>query len=633
MFKIDKKRYKFIGICLISIVMSIVLEFFFFNFNALTKDDSLEIDVDNCNIYEMDTSFIYQYSFDEAKYVNKIVVRATSTENIGYKVDVECVNEFGANETHSIDDTFLFTNSSHYTYVDKDIVNVHIIIPKGNVNVYGIAFENEFFINKYRIMVMFSIFFILGNIICFSKVYGEKPQMLFLLIGILMGTSMIIMQGTVVMGWDEEVHFKSTHEMFNDHSIENSVATQTIGVANTLVFDTLEEKAQLIQYYNTNAEFQEELSVAKDANTISLGKIGYLPQAIFYKIANILGLGFNQCFMAGRFGNLVVYLALIYAAIRIAKDGKYIVACISLMPTCLYIATLYTYDSFVYALLVLGFVILYNQWLQDKEASKMILITCITVFVIGSLPKAVYIPIVLLVLTLLLKHNQEKISPHNKIFLVGICVTFILVMATFVMPVLIGAVTGDVSIGGDPRGGETNYVWQLLTIFEHPLAYIRMLIRDILSLDNFRNFGFEHLDEALFTNIGLLSVGRYGVMPDKYVCLLIPYLFCLFLWSRNKNVNKKYRKVCFFVFVIIIVLIWTAMYLAFTPVGFREITGVQVRYYLPLLIPSMLLLPIPKIKVENIKLDQNTQNEILFLGVWFFLSYCLYYLMFKSACI
>lgn len=633
MFKIDKKGYKFIGICLISIVVSIVLEFFFFNFNALTKDGSLEVNVNDCNIHEMDTSFIYQYSFDKAKYVNKVVVRATSTDNIGYKVDVEYVNEFGTHETYSIDDIFLFTNSSHYTYVDKDIVNVHIIIPKGNINVHGIAFENELTINKYRILVMFSCFFLLGIIICFSNVYGEKPQILFLLIGSLMGIAMIIMQGTVVMGWDEEVHFKSTHEMFNDQVVENSVATQTIGVANTLIFDTLEEKAQLIKYYNTNAEFQEELSVVKDANATSLGKIGYLSQAFFYRIANILGLGFNQCFMAGRFGNLVVYLALIYVAIRIAKDGKYIIACISLMPTCLYIATLYTYDSFVYALLVFGFVILYNQWIQEKETSKVTLIICIMLFVVGSLPKAIYIPIVLLALTLLLKDNQEKNSRHNRILLVGVCVTFILVMASFVMPVIIGAITGNASIGGDSRGGETNYVWQLLTVFEHPLAYIRMLIRDILSLDNFRNFGFVHLDEVLFTNIGLLSVGRYGVMPDKYVCLLIPYLLCLLSWSRKKTVKGKYCRLSLLIFSIIIVLIWTAMYLAFTPVGLSKIAGVQVRYYLPLLIPAMLLFPIPKIKIENFNLNKDKKTQLLFLGVWFFLSYCLYFLMFKSACI
>lgn len=45
-------------------------------------------------------------------------------------------------------------------------------------------------------------------------------------------------------------------------------------------------------------------------------------------------------------------------------------------------------------------------------------------------------------------------------------------------------------------------------------------------------------------------------------------------------------------------LIWSAMYLSFTPVGEASIAGVQARYYLPLIYLGALLLSNSKIKVE-----------------------------------
>ena len=47
---------------------------------------------------------------------------------------------------------------------------------------------------------------------------------------------------------------------------------------------------------------------------------------------------------------------------------------------------------------------------------------------------------------------------------------------------------------------------------------------------------------------------------------------------------------------VIICLIWTALYMSFTPVGMGEILGVQARYYMPLIIPIMAIINVPQIK-------------------------------------
>ena len=48
----------------------------------------------------------------------------------------------------------------------------------------------------------------------------------------------------------------------------------------------------------------------------------------------------------------------------------------------------------------------------------------------------------------------------------------------------------------------------------------------------------------------------------------------------------------------VIVLIWTALYLSFTPIGYTTINGVQPRYFLPLLFPLLICLGSSKFKVK-----------------------------------
>ena len=48
----------------------------------------------------------------------------------------------------------------------------------------------------------------------------------------------------------------------------------------------------------------------------------------------------------------------------------------------------------------------------------------------------------------------------------------------------------------------------------------------------------------------------------------------------------------------VILLIWLAMYLSFTPVGEMKIAGVQARYYLPLLYLGSLLVESIKMRVQ-----------------------------------
>ena len=71
----------------------------------------------------------------------------------------------------------------------------------------------------------------------------------------------------------------------------------------------------------------------------------------------------------------------------------------------------------------------------------------------------------------------------------------------------------------------------------------------------------------------------------------------------------------------VLVLIWTALYLAFTEVGEVVIKGVQGRYYIPLLLPLFLVFYTDKIYT---KWKEENYNLVMYLIVLLILHLALY---------
>ena len=104
------------------------------------------------------------------------------------------------------------------------------------------------------------------------------------------------------------------------------------------------------------------------------------------------------------------------------------------------------------------------------------------------------------------------------------------------------------------------------------------------------------------------------------------------LFSENINNSLKLRdKLIIAVGIIgIILLIWTALYLSFTPVGENYINGVQPRYFIPLLLPIFYIFKTDKIK-NNISnryfnlLVLTIPSIILSISLYqmFILAYCM----------
>ena len=95
----------------------------------------------------------------------------------------------------------------------------------------------------------------------------------------------------------------------------------------------------------------------QETSGISYDQIAYIPDGRFSVIGKNLNLPFSAVFALGKFGNLLMYVIVMFWAIRLAKNRKLLLAFVAMLPTPLFLASSYTYDSVVFSFITLGCVL------------------------------------------------------------------------------------------------------------------------------------------------------------------------------------------------------------------------------------------------------------------------------------
>ncbi|MBQ3544492.1 MAG: DUF2142 domain-containing protein [Lachnospiraceae bacterium] len=431
-------------------------------------------------------------------------------------------------------------------------------------------------INEPRLLSVFGMIFVVSVSVLYRKYILKYIHLYFLVILMVIGSVHIIATPPITgTSFDDEIHYSRSAYVSWLCSGEFSNADYMIQNYYGALYErevySFEGRSEWVKDINGRYDSYGNgvlITDVKSGNEFSWCYVAYVPTAMALAIGRGLGLSFTYTFMLGKFANLLLYGIMFAISIYLIKSkGKILLALIGLIPTSVFMACSYSYDWWLIGCAVLGYSIFFSTLQQGKTFSvkKYLLITGI--LVLGILTKAVYFPLLLPMMVLKKdKYQNSKLCRMITVFAI------IFLISTFITPILFGTKEGD------SRGGEgIDAMGQVSFILTNPLQYSKILlnfIKTYISLEEAHKYltYMAYLGQLQYTRMCILILGVAGVIDNRK--------------NLVKDKCYKIRKIIFFFSAFAtVVLVATALYVSYTPVGHHTINGCQPRYLLPMFFP------------------------------------------------
>ena len=612
----------FIMLCMVNGVETVS------NYNAWKyRDDSLEVPM------EQKTEkgrLVVESHFSEPHYVGKLRLLGVFQEEQEYTVEYQYVNGFEKTETKKLKDNAYPYYSEAWSPINEKLESVKITFPDfEKVQISQLQVVTCPAINGYRCFFVALITGLTGYIFLYKTKIRKNLHWFLVIYVVGFGILINVSAGPKYTTWDEPVHFRNIYTLSYGKNIEWNEASRMLYDGGLPKVNTTEELRLMKAYMDQ----QSEISNGSEENWNTFWKRDqfiYVTMAAMLKLGRAMGLTFSNSFLLGRMGNLLLYAVLGCVAIWLCQKRKIVAAAVLMFPTSVFQASTYTYDGIIVAMVALAVVLMMNEAEKGSQKYNWIRITtAVMLILLTSLIKPVYLP--LLLLLLIFKKRSDK---KRTILLVSLVVIIvILILSIFFLPLIHAAINGNVMYGADVRGGETGVIAQMLSMLSHPFESTRMMIQQMFTMDNFRNLALKGMDDYLPTNLMLLNFANLGCIKDEWSLLLIPLLLLIFLVAPEKWNHSNTRRIKWITglsVVLSVIAVWGAMYLFFTPVGASSIGGVQVRYFIPLLLPAGYFFWNNRIQVH---IKEVTYNKIVLSGILLLMGECIWQLIIMNRCI
>ncbi len=569
---------------------------------------------------------IYRIYVDQA-YTNKLAVRIKNEDKeSGYAAYTVKYRKKGISQSDGlseIETEAMLELEQDYTYIGESVDLILIETQDANTTVVSATLDNRLQLNMRRMLCIYAVVLTAYLLVVCRHTIGCKMEIGFLIVGLAAGLVWVVCLPpvTVDLSWDDGIHFDNANTLSygENHLMYSEAEYLELVFAIDGVFDTIEDQEAYVDWVD---EQSRDYSLERESyRSWELSDVGYATQSLGIWLGRALGQPFSVQFMLGRMGNMLLFVGVCYLAIKLAARFKAVIATVALFPTVMSMACNYSYDPMVIAFSLLGCSLFIAEMsMPDKRMDWKRAALMLAAFCLASFPKAVYIPMILLLLFL----PKAKFADRKAhiAFKVGVVLIFLIMMSSFVVPVLF------IKGGGDVRGGNgVNTEAQLKYIMNNPVSYAKVLIKsvsdvaDSFVLDDTRMFlpylskGWtEQSPTYMLGALNLVSMATmfYVLFSDKYAV------------KGAKEIKGSTKWWILVAIGGIVILIWTALYLSFTPVAQGSIAGVHGRYYLPLFLLAAAILSPRHVKNET---DPSRYNGmvlglnamVLFGCIWVYL--------------
>ena len=454
-------------------------------------------------------------------------------------------------------------------------------------------------LEEYKLLI-YSIILLLGVILSFAfyKIKREniKIETLFLMLVIPIGIMymLLIPIGRVP---DEAHHFYRAYEVSKGHLISEKYNDKMGG-------NYFSEKFKDVFVERNN--YQKELdniTLKKDnteifyafSNTSLYSFVNYIPQAVGIKIGDILNLPIIFIAMLGRLTNFAIWALLMYYAIKKMPFKKISVLFTMFMPIVLQEAASLSADaltlgtSFFFISYILE--LRYNKEKKYELKDKVILAIAAIVL---SLCKIVYLPLCLLMFLIPYGKFMNKKSKYIEIGLLA----FIVVSLNLIWLKISSQFLVEFNVG-------VNSTEQIIYVLKNPILFIVTVFATV-----YKYFSY-YLNSMVGGSLCYLDVALSDLFTYSIIFIII---FVILLDSSS---IKKYDKWYFCAIALMVfLLIFTSLYVQWTPVGYENVMGVQGRYLIPLFIPLFILCNTDKIRYDIEKYYKNIFMVMIFINIY-----------------
>lgn len=337
---------------------------------------------------------------------------------------------------------------------------------------------------------------------------------------------------------------------------------------------------------HSNQSVNKEFVFKSFPNTALYSPMTYLPQAMGIFFSRHLTTNLPIIIYCGRLFNWVFITIVLYAAIRMIPIGKEILALIALIPINIYESISLASDGQVVAISIL--MVSYVLYLRYKQnfiiRAWQYLLLWLLALMISQL-KILYFPFILLYFLI----PKERFgSNKKKLYHLGAIILFALAAN------MIWLTMCSKFIRFSARGDTSE---QLAFIILNPLYYLNVLAR------TFFNSGSDFINTMMGSVLSWksLSVTTVKIFIQVFVCILT----YKFINNRKKLAASAFGEAIIFSFITlsIIILISTSEYLYWTAPYSKTISGIQGRYFIPLLLPLYFVINNP---LSYLQKNKNT---------------------------
>lgn len=537
-------------------------------------------------------------------YVEKFKYTYVIKSNVDLEILLTEINSYGNPFENSSPDRLLTDIDLSAFSIRNNVNSIELKFEGEELLIRDLSIDNRIKFNPYIFLATLLTGLIIFIFLFYKEKLLKKVENIFLLVALTSGILFIfLLPNRLGLSWDDETHFLNIYRLSQGGEVKwtNSPLhlVEKIVTNSFIFFDTPEERIKSNHFLNINHNSSDIIISEENHVSWDYKKLTYLPMVISFKISDLIGFPFTISLLSSRLTNLFLYITIIYFAIKNIPICKRLLAFIALLPGSMFLATQFSYDPPITAFFFLAIAMIIKMALSKNTISIRDLLTFVLSVGVASSPKGLY---ALLILSpLFLSENNFLNKKQKKKIAFVLILIFILIICSFLIPMLLGTASS-----GDPRGGDTSTLRQFSLFLNQPISFLKIFSKNISGNFFYKFVGIETI--AHFAYIGIVD------SLNLYYLALLSLSFFTFTDNYGQNTDRyistKLKIVLITIMLGIISLIWLFLYLDFTPVGSTIINGVQGRYFIPLLPLFLFLFNSYKVKTG---ISERMYNFILLI--------------------